>query len=320
MTSVITGVGAALPATIVDNAAFAYLNITDQWIVGRSGIRQRYHLQPDERLVDLAVTAAENALADCKLTAEDIDMVIVATSTSDHVSPGLAAELAYLLGAPAVGAIDMSGACTGFLYALDYAMARVDQGTSDRILVVGADAMSRLADPNDPNTAFLFGDGAGAVIVQASHSSECTDCAQYLSFGSAGEGADFLYVGRETGRLQMDGGEVYVAAVDTMTEEVENVLCACEFEKDDVDLVVCHQANARIVNAVGRELGLPTEKIASYVAEVGNTSSASIPIALWKAQNDNVLKPGNRVVLAAFGAGFTWGAGVINWKGCQHHE
>jgi len=320
MTSVITGVGAAVPTTIVDNAAFAHLGITDEWIFGRSGIRQRYHLKPEERLVDLAVKAAELALADSELTAEDIDMVIVATSTPDHISPGLAAELAHLLGASSVGAIDISGACTGFLYALDYAMARVDQATSDRILVVGADAMSRLADPADANTAFLFGDGAGAVIVQATSSTASCDCVQYLSFGSAGEGADFLYVGRDTGRLKMDGSEVYAAAVDAMTEEVENVLCACEFEKDDVDLAVCHQANARIVKAVGRELGLPTEKVVSYVAEFGNTSSASIPIALWKAQNDNVLMPSNRVVLAAFGAGFTWGAGVINWKGCQHHE
>ncbi len=312
MSAIITGVGAALPGQCVTNEAFAALDLTDKWITSRCGIRQRYHLKEGELLVDLAADAAREALADSGVGADEIDMVIVATSTPDRVSPGLAAELAHKIGAEHCGAIDLNGACTGFLYALDYAMMRVDQGSSDTVLVVGADAMSRLTDPTDRDTAFLFGDGAGAVIVTAGDGGR----PQYLSFGSAGEGSDFLSVSRETGKLRMDGVEVYAAAVDAMSGELDAVLNACGEGRDDVDLAVCHQANARIVNAVGRELGLAHDKVVSYVAEFGNTSSASIPIALWKAQADARLQRGHRVALAAFGAGFTWGAGIINWKGC----
>ncbi len=311
MTATITGVGAALPARCVTNEAFARLNLTDKWIVSRCGISQRYHLDPDERLVDLAAEASRGALKDSGTAPTEIDMVIVATSTPDRVSPGLASELAHLIGADRCGAIDLNGACTGFLYALDYAMMRVDQGSSETVLVVGADAMSRLTDPTDRDTAFLFGDGAGAVVVSVRPGTR----PQLMSFGSAGEGIDFLSVPRETGKLHMDGVEVYAAAVDAMSSEIEAVLDACGDGRDDVDLAVCHQANARIVTAVGRELGLPPEKVISYVAEFGNTSSASIPIALWKAQAEARLERGHRVVLAAFGAGFTWGAGIIDWKG-----
>jgi 3-oxoacyl-[acyl-carrier-protein] synthase III len=318
MTATITGVGAALPKTCVKNDAFVSLGVTDDWIISRTGVRERYHLQQGERLVELAMQAAQGAMKDCGIEGDALDMVIVATSTPDRISPGLAAELAHMIGANRAGAIDLNGACTGFLYALDYAISRIEHGTSDCILVVGADAMSRLADLKDPNTAFLFGDGAGAVIVKASGRQACDGCVQYLSFGSAGAGTDYLFVSRETGLLEMDGGEVYAAAVDAMSEEIENVLRVCEFEKEDVDHVVCHQANERIVRAVARQLNLPGDKVVSYVSQFGNTSSASIPIALWKAQQEQRLKPGNRVVLAAFGAGFTWGAGVVNWKGCQH--
>lgn len=319
MSALITGVGAALPAQRVTNDAFASMGKDDQWIVTRTGVHERYHLRPDERLVDLAAEAARAALDDGGVDAADIDMIVVATSTPDRISPGLAPELAHLLGADHAGAIDMNGACTGFLYALDYAMARVEQGTSDRILVVGAEAMSRLTDRSDPNTAFLFGDGAGAVVVEAAGRRVCPHCTQYLSFGSAGSGIDFLFVGRETQHITMDGAEVYVAAVEAMSAEIRNVLLTCELGKEDIDYLVCHQANARIVNAVARELDLPKEKALSYVHLFGNTSSASIPIALSRAQKEGRLRPGKRVMLAAFGAGFTWGAGIINWKGCQHN-
>jgi 3-oxoacyl-[acyl-carrier-protein] synthase III len=317
MTALITGVGAALPQTCVANTFFQSLGVSSDWIVSRTGVRERYHLLPEERLVDLAAEAARTALVDSGIEADAIDMVIVATSTPDRISPGLAAELAYLIGAGHVGAVDMNGACTGFLYALDYAISRIEHGASDCVLVVGADAMSRLTNRADPNTAFLFGDGAGAVIVQASAKSASADRAQYLSFGSAGAAANNLLVGRETGLLEMDGGEVYAAAVDAMAAEIESVLMTCQVSKDEIDHVVCHQANERIIKAVARQLQLPVHKAVSYVAEFGNTSSASIPIALWKAQQDGRLKYGNRVVLAAFGAGFTWGAGIVNWKGCQ---
>lgn len=317
MSALITGVGAALPQTCVTNGFFHSLGVTDDWIISRTGVRERYHLQPDERLVDLAANAARTALEDSGTDADAIDMVIVATSTPDRISPGLAAELAFLIGANHAGAIDMNGACTGFLYALDYAVSRVEHGASDCVLVVGADAMSRLTDRTDPNTAVLFGDGAGAVIVQSRQTSGQTEPAQHFSFGSAGAGAGNLFVDRKTGSLKMEGGEVYAAAVDAMAGEIESVLLACQVRKEEIDHFVCHQANERIVKAVARALQLPLQKAVSHVAEFGNTSSASIPIALWKSQQDGRLETGNRVVLAAFGAGFTWGAAIVNWKGCQ---
>jgi 3-oxoacyl-[acyl-carrier-protein] synthase-3 len=178
--------------------------------------------------------------------------------------------------------------------------------------------MSRITDDSDRNTAVLFGDAAGAVLVEAGQGAGCDECAQYLSFGSAGEYSDALYVDHETRRVRMDGGEVYAAAVEAMTSEIEAVMQACDIEQDDVDLLVCHQANSRILSAVTRRLGWPAERAAAYVDQFGNTSSASIPVALWKAQADGRLAPGHRVGLSAFGAGFTWGAGVINWKGCAH--
>ena len=318
MTSIITGVGAALPKTRVTNDDFPEMGVDSDWIVSRTGVRQRFHLQNNERLVDLTVRAAKMAIADADSQADCIDKVIVATSTPDRISPGLAAELASLIGANRAGAVDINAACTGFLYALDYAIARIEQGTSNRILVVGADAMSRLIDNTDPNMAFLFGDGAGAVIVEASEQLACDVCEQYMSFGSDGSYANYLSVDRDTGLLRMDGGEVYNSAVDSMASEIRNVLLDFGLENGDIDYFVCHQANVRIVNAVARELCLPREKAVSYVDQFGNTSAASIPIALWKAQEDQRLTPGNRLVLAAFGAGFTWGAGLVNWKRCQH--
>lgn len=318
MTAVVSGSGAALPATTVENGAFEALGITDEWIFGRTGVRRRHRLKPNERLVDFAAAAGETALSDAGADAADVDFVIAATTTPDRISPGLAPEIAHLLGVPRAGAVDMNGACTGFLYALDYALARVDHGAADRILVIGADAMSRITDESDRNTAVLFGDAAGAVVVEAAKGAARIQCAQYLSFGSAGEYADVLYVDRETEVVRMDGGEVYAYAVDAMASEIAAVLLACEVEQDDVDLLVCHQANSRIVNAVAGRLKWRADRVVSYVDQFGNTSAASIPVALWKAQIDGRLKPGHRVGLSAFGAGFTWGAGVINWKGCGH--
>jgi 3-oxoacyl-[acyl-carrier-protein] synthase III len=318
MSALVSGAGAALPSMVVENDAFEALGVTDEWIFGRTGVRRRYRLKPGERLVDLAVAAAAAALSDAGAGAAGVDFVIAATSTPDRISPGLAPEIGYLLGAPQAGAVDLNGACTGFLYALDYALTRVEHGSADRILVIGADAMSRITDESDRNTAVLFGDAAGAIVVEAASGAACTECPQYLSFGSAGAYAEALQVDRQAGVIRMDGSEVYASAVDAMASEIEAVLLACEVDQDDVDLLVCHQANSRIVNAVARRLKWRAERAVSYVDQFGNTSSASIPVALWKAQADGRLEPGHRVGLGAFGAGFTWGAGLINWKGCGH--
>lgn len=318
MTAFVSGAGAGLPSTVVDNAAFATLGVTDEWIYGRTGVRRRYRLGPGERLAGLAAVAGAAALVDAGARGADVDFVIAATTTADRVSPGLAPEVAAALGAPGCGAVDVNGACAGFLYALDYAVARVEHGAADRVLVIGADAMSRITDGTDRNTAVLFGDAAGAVVVEAASGPACAQCAPYLSFGSAGEHADALYVDPAAGTVRMDGAEVYASAVDAMASEIEEVLRACELAQEDIDLLVCHQANARIVKAVARRLHWRPDQAASYVDEFGNTSSASIPVALWRAQGEGRLKPGQRVGLGAFGAGFTWGAGVLNWKGCRH--
>lgn len=317
MSVLISGVGAALPSTVVGNDAFASLGITHEWIVGRTGIERRHWLQPDERLVDLAADAGKRALADAGLAASDVDFIVAATITPDRVTPGLAPELGHLLGATSPGAVDVNGACTGFLYALDTAIARVDRGCADRVLVVGADAMSRLVDRTDRKTAALFGDAAGAVVVEAARTA-CHGCDPLLSFGSSGDNADTLYVDRAAGVLRMDGAEVYAAAVEAMAGEIDAVLRAGELDRDDVDLLVCHQANSRILRAVAGRLNWPSERIACYTAQFGNTSSASIPVALWQAQDDGRLRRGDTVVLSAFGAGFTWGAGVVTWKACGH--
>ncbi|MDT7729672.1 MAG: 3-oxoacyl-[acyl-carrier-protein] synthase [Actinomycetota bacterium] len=315
---VVSGVGAALPATTVENDAFDGLGITDEWIVERTGVRRRHRLHPGERLVDLAAAAASDALRDAGVDASEVDFVVAATTTPDRVSPGLAPGIGHLIGARSPGTVDVNGACTGFLYALDYAISRISHGSADRILVVGADAMSRLTDPADRNTAVLFGDGAGAVLVEASRGASCDDCVPFLSFGSAAEYADALFVDHDDHVVRMDGAQVYASAVEAMTDEIGAALTAHEITQDDVDLLVCHQANSRILTAVVRRLKWNPERAASYVAQFGNTSSASIPLALWKAQTEGRLKRGHTVVLCAFGAGFTWGAGVIGWKACRH--
>ncbi|MGX5185512.1 beta-ketoacyl-ACP synthase 3 [Streptomyces avermitilis] len=309
MSVVVSGVGAALPATAVENDAFADLGVSDAWILDRTGVRRRYHLQPGERLVELAAAAATQALDDAGIGASDVDFVVAATSTPDRLSPGLAPVIGHLIGAGSPGAVDVNGACTGFLYALDYAVSRVSHGSADRVLVVGADAMSR---------PVLFGDGAGAVLVEAQRGAVCDACVPFLSFGSAAEYADALYVDHDDKAVRMDGAQVYASAVEAMTDEIESALATHDITQDDVDLLVCHQANSRILKAVVRQLGFSPERAASYVDQFGNTSAASIPLALRKAQDDGRLKRGHTVVLGAFGAGFTWGAGVIGWKACRH--
>ncbi|WP_416900797.1 beta-ketoacyl-ACP synthase 3 [Micromonospora echinospora] len=318
MNAVLTGVGAALPAVVVGNDHFSRLGVTDEWIVHRTGVRQRYRLGADERLVDLATAAGAAALADSGVAADEVDSVVVATTTADRISPGLAPEVAHRLGTRAPGAVDVNGACTGFLYALDYAMLRVDAGRADCVLVVGADAMSRITDEDDRSTAVLFGDAAGAVVVRAERGARRAGCPQFLSFGSAGDHVGLLHVERDDPTVRMAGGEVYEFAVEAMAHEIRQVCHACGVRTDDLDLLVSHQANARIVRAVARRLGSPDHQVAVYLDRFGNTSAASIPLAVAEAQREGRLTPGARLGMTAFGAGLTWGAGVVNWKGCVH--
>jgi 3-oxoacyl-[acyl-carrier-protein] synthase III len=306
------GVGTSLPEYRLGNDHFAArLDTTDEWIVRRTGIRSRYRLNGRQTLADLAVEASEAALADAGRRGEEVDHVIVSTITPDRITPGLAPEVALRIGAREAGAIDVNAACAGFIYALDQAAALVESGRASVVLVVGAEALSRITDSGDRGTAVLFGDGAGAVVVAGGELER--GCGAF-ELRSDGTHADLLYASRDERLLRMEGREVYRHAVARMVESMGAALDRAGMTAGDLDLFVAHQANARIIEAAAAELGVPHEKIALNIDRVANTSSASIPLALAQAERDGLLEPGATVGLAAFGAGFVWGAGIVSWK------
>ena len=306
------GVGAALPEALVTNDDLAEcLDTSDEWIVRRTGIRARRRLDGRDTLARLAAAACSDALADAVRTPADVDRVIVSTITADRVTPGLAPAVAGALGCQPVAALDVNAACAGFLVALEEATALVESGRSRCVLVCGAEALSRIVDHGDRATAVLFGDGAGAVVVAAGDLD--LGCAAF-SFGCSPEHAGLLYAERDERLLRMNGPEVYRHAVRRMVEATRDALARCHLDVGDIDAFVAHQANARILEAAAAELGLDPDRVIVDVDRVANTSSASIPLALWRAERDGRLRPGARVALAAFGAGFVWGAGVMSWK------
>ncbi|HEY6762614.1 MAG TPA: beta-ketoacyl-ACP synthase 3 [Baekduia sp.] len=312
LTAGLFGVGAALPEREIDNAYWeSRLETDDAWIVRRTGIRTRRWLDAGEPLAPLAARACADALADAGRTADEVDQVIVTTITPDQITPGLAPEVARLIGAQGAAAVDLNAACAGFLYALDQAAALVETGRASVVLVCGAEALSRLTDTEDRGTAVLFGDGAGAVVVAAG---ELDRGVSRFVLGCDPEQGDLLYAHQDDRKLRMQGREVYRHAVARMVEASREALDAAHLTAADLDLFVAHQANSRIIEAAANELGLPREKLAINVDRVANTSSASIPLALAQAERDGLLKPGMTVGLAAFGAGFVWGAGIVSWK------
>lgn len=308
----ISGIGAALPPDVIANAHFERtLATTDEWIVKRTGIHTRHRLNGTLSLADLATSACEQALGDAGLHGEDVDRVLVATFTADRLTPGLAPEVAARIGTGGAGAADLNAACAGFLFALDQAAALIESDRADVVLVCGAEALSRVTDFEDRGTAVLFGDGAGAVVLARG---ELELGCPPLELRCDGTSADLLYATREEGVLRMHGREVYRHAVRRMVESTRAALARSGLAAEDLDLFVAHQANARIVEAAAAQLGLPPERVVINVDRVANTSSASIPLALWQAERDGRLRPGATVGLAAFGAGFVWGAGVVSWK------
>ena len=312
----VVGIGSALPEQIVTNKQFeSYLDTTDEWIRRRTGIRERRHLNGTVTLTDLALEASIAALADAGREAADIDHVIVATFTPDRLMPGLAPKLAKLLGTDGAGAIDVNAACAGFLYGLDQTAALIESGRVKCALVVGAEALSRVTDPNDRGTAILFADGAAAVVVEGGEFE--IGCTPFV-LASDGEHGDLLYAERDERLLHMEGQEVYRHAVERMVEATREALRRADMTVDDVDVLIVHQANQRIIDAAARRLGVPEEKVFANVATIANTSSASIPLALHHAELAGALKPGDIVALAAFGGGFVWGAGVVKWKERVH--
>ena len=312
----IFGVGAALPEDVIANAQLVErLDTSDEWIVRRTGIRERHWLNGSVTLTELAARACREALDDADWPAQDVDAVIVATITADRVTPGLAPGLAHALGLEHAGAYDVNAACAGFVYGLDQAAALIESGRARAVLVCAAEALSRLTDMDDRSTAILFGDAAAAVLVAAGDLD--VGCLPFV-LGCDGGHGDLLFAEVDERLLRMSGQDVFRHAVARMAGSMRAALAQSGRRVEELDLLIAHQANARIVEAVAAELGMPSERVALNIDHVANTSSASIPLALWEADRAGRLAPGALLGLVAFGAGFVWGAGIVSFKERVH--
>jgi 3-oxoacyl-[acyl-carrier-protein] synthase-3 len=315
--SAVTGVGSYLPEQVVTNADLAKIvDTSDEWIVERTGIRQRHKAREDEPTSDLAVAAARRALEDAGRTPADVDLIVVATTTPDMTFPATASIVQRKLGVPVCPAFDVQAVCSGFVYALSVADGFVARGISKCAIVIGAEEMTRLMDWTDRATCVLFGDGAGAVVLEPRQGQGNKADQGLLGFALRCDGTktDLLYVdgGPATtgsvGHLRMAGNQVFRHAVINIAEAITAACEASGIEIADVDWFVPHQANQRIIRGVGERLGLDEDKVVSTVAEHANTSAASIPLALDAAIKDGRIKRGDMVLIEAMGGGLTWGA------------
>lgn len=321
----VIGTGGYLPERIVTNDELSLtLDTSDAWIAERTGIRQRHIAADGENTVDLAEAAARRAMQAAGVDASDIDLIVVATTTPDRVFPSTACLLQARLGAGGATcgpAFDVQAVCAGFLYALSVADQFVRAGTCRTALVVGAETFSRILDWTDRDTCVLFGDGAGAVVLRADQSPGIRSTHLHAD----GRHADLLHVPKGvSGQLdevlrgeayvQMSGREVFRSAVQRLGEVVEEILAANALSAADIDWLVPHQANIRILAATAKKLGLPMERVVQTVAEHGNTSAASVPLALDVAVRRGDIRDGDRLLLEAFGGGFTWGGALLEWR------
>ncbi len=315
--SVIIGTGSALPEKRVSNAELAErVDTSDEWIVARTGIRFRHIAGPEETTATLGTAAAQKALEAAQLQGSDIDLIIVATATPDQTFPATATKIQAALGNVDCIAFDVAAVCSGFLYALGVADSMLRTGAGNRALVIGAETFSRILDWEDRTTCVLFGDGAGAVVLEAQDGERGILNSKLHADGRHNE---LLYVdgGPSTtgtvGKVRMKGGEVFRHAVGNLASVMTEVLAAEGLTSADVDWVVPHQANMRILDATARKLGLPVEKIVITVDQHANTSAASVPLALDVAVRDGRIKPGQIVILEAMGGGFAWGASAVRF-------
>lgn len=306
----IAGLGVALPDQVVANGPIAErLGVDESWIVARTGVHERRHAQPDETLEQLATEAGRAALERARIEPSQVDLVLVATFTASRLLPNAAPLVAEQLGAVGAGAVDLGAACTGWLSGLALACGQVEAGRAGAVLLIGADLCAARTDPGDKRTAALFGDGAGAVVVTPRGPGRV----RRVQLRADGSGADCIFIEHERGLIEMRGQDTFRAAVARLSESTLEVLEAEELSLEDIDLFVYHQANTRIIAAVGERLGLDTDRVIDCIARYGNTSAASIPIALAEAERSGRLRSGSRVLVSAFGSGFTWGAGVVEW-------
>ncbi len=320
--SVVRGTGSCLPARVVGNDEIAgKVETSDEWIAQRTGIRRRHIAGPDETTSTLGLAAARAALADAGLEAEDIDLIVVATATPDYTFPSVATQIQAGLGITRGVAFDVAAVCSGFVFALATAEKFIASGSHSRALVIGAETFSRILDWNDRTTCVLFGDGAGAVVIEAAEGTGTIADRGVLTshLRSDGRHRTKLYVdgGPSTtgtaGHLRMEGREVFRHAVGMITDVIEDAFAATGLTADDVKWFVPHQANKRIIDASAEKLGIAPEKVVITVQDHGNTSAASIPLALDEARRDGRIRQGDLVLIEAMGGGFTWGSALIRW-------
>ncbi len=326
----IAGAGMYVPDRIVTNEELStFVDTTDEWIRSRTGIAERRIADATDTSVSMAVAAAKIACQRADVDSADLDLVIVATYTPDQYMPSVASLVQNELGATRAGAFDLNAACSGFVYALSVGTQFIRSGAAEKVLVVGADYVSRFLDFTDRSTCVLFGDGAGAVVLTPSDEPAGLLSADLGSDGSAGRhltlGGPERYVGLngansvERAFMQMNGPEVYRFAVRVMGEAAASAVHKAGLTYDDIDLFIPHQANLRIINHAAKRLELPREKVWVNVDRYGNTSNASVPICLFEAEEEGVLREGMNVVLVGFGGGLTWAAGVVRWtRECLH--
>lgn len=316
--SIVRGSGSALPKRVVTNAELAVqVDTSDEWIVERTGIRQRYIAGADETTSTLATEAARKALETAQMDPATIDLIILATATPDQTFPSTASRVQHALGCKGGPAFDVAAVCSGFLYALGVADSMIRSGMAKRALVIGAETFSRILDWEDRTTCVLFGDGAGAMVLEAAEVADNGPGVLATKLHADGEHNQLLYVDggpsttQTVGKLRMKGREVFRHAVVNLAEVLQEVLDEVGAAATDLDWVVPHQANARILDATARKLGLPPEKVIKTVEQHANTSAASVPLAFDVAVRDGRIKQGDLVMLEAMGGGFTWGASLL---------
>ena len=318
----ITGLGAYVPERVLTNDELSTIvDTSDEWIMERTGIRERRIAAPEEALTDLALPAARAALAQAGVEPRQIDLLLCATVTPDMMFPTSSALLADSLGAEDAAAYDLLAGCTGFMYALAQAYGMIAAGLSERALVVGGDVLSRILDWTDRSTLVLFGDGAGAVVL------EKVERGGFLGFELGADGGGGIHLSlpgsgsrrmedaSRNGYVHMNGREVFKFAARVLVSSARDVLEECGVRVEDVDVYIPHQANVRIMDHAAQKLGIPRERMVVNVDRYGNTSSGSIPLALADAQQEGRLKEGNLVLMTGMGAGLTWGSALMEWTG-----